>query len=184
MATATVENKQVQYTPVLTGDVVEVVKGIDSAIKRLEEAENDLEENLRNTPVIYMALRTVSAASIAKKTGVSGTTIGIWARIGRILTFEPSDGIKPSKVRKLCNEAHNNGGLKENVDEVLDRYNESTDKPTWSGAMAAIRKNMAKPVTVKTDSEKADGYIKSLLDLKKKGYILSTEQIAALDTLK
>lgn len=184
MATATMEDKQVQYSPVLDGDAVEAAQAIQAAIKQYEDASENLESKLLQTPVIYLALRTTKAADIAKKAGVSRTTIGIWARIGRILTFAPSAGVKPSEVRKLCNTAHNNGGLETNVDEVLDKYNESTDNPTWAGAMAAIRKGMAKPTTPKTDSQKADSHIKALQDLvSKKGLVLSTEQISALSTL-
>ena len=177
MATTIVEDKQVQYSPVLEGDAVEAAQAIQAAIKQYEEAEENLENKLLQTPIIWVALRTTKAADIAKPAGVSRTTIGIWARIGRIISFAPSPGIKPTDVRALCNTAHNNGGLEVNVDKVLDKYNETTDNPTWAGAMAAIRKNMKVAPTPKTDEEKVTNHLKAVIKLQEsKGYQLTDEQ--------
>lgn len=183
MAT-TMEDKQVQYKPVLEGDAIEAARNIRIAKKAFEDASATYEATLLSTPVIWASKMT--DVKIADESGVSKAMVAIYRRTGRIISFAPSAGVKPSEIATLVNTLHNAAGSsKANIDPVLDKYQTETDNPTWAGAVAALRKANKAETTPKTDSQKADGYIKSLTDLvSKKGYVLSTEQRAALDALK
>ena len=183
MATATMEDKQVQYSPVLEGNVIEVAKAIKTAKADLDNASATYEKTLLSTPVIWASKMT--DVKIANDSGVSKAMVAIYRRTGRIISFAPSAGVKPSEIATLVNTLHNAAGSsKANIDPVLDTYQTETDKPTWAGAVAALKKANKAETTPKTDSQKADGHIKALQDLvSKKGLVLSTEQNAALKTL-
>lgn len=185
MATLTTD-KQVQYSPVLEGDVIEVAKAIKSAKKVFEDAKADYEQRLLGTPVIWAS--KMSDADISRKSGVSKAMVAIYRRTGLIISFAPSAGTLPSDIAELVNDLHNaSGSSGRNIDPHLRDYRNETDEPTWAGAVAYLKKvnNIKEVKPKKTDSQKADQYIKSLTDLvSKKGYVLSTEQKAALDTLK
>lgn len=183
MAT-TMEDKQVQYKPVLEGDVIEAGKAIVAAVAAKKAADANYEEKLLLTPIIYGS--KMSDIDIAKKTGLSKAMVAIYRRTGRIMSYTPSKDVKPSDIATLVNELHNaSGSSGKNIDPHLTDYQNECDEPTWSGAIAYLKKVNKVQTEKKTDSQKADGYIKSLTDLvSKKGYVLSTEQRAALDALK
>jgi hypothetical protein len=171
-----------KYTVITDGDAVEVAKSIAAAKTALDNAQEVYEQRLLATPVIWGSKATDSV--IAKESGVSKASVGIYRRIGRVLSLKPSNGIKPSEVAAMVNKGFNApGSLKANVDSVIDALCVEKDEPTWSDAIKAIKKVTGTTGTKKSDAEKADGYIKSLTSLVAKGYALTDDQKAALAAL-
>lgn len=176
MATTIVEDKQVQYSPVLEGDVVAVAKAIHEADKAKKAADALYEERLLSTPVIYAS--KMADTDIAKKSGLSKAQIAIYRRTGRVMSYAPSAGIKPSEIATLINTLHNAPGSSgANIDPHLGTYQTECDNPTWAGAVAYLKKMNKVATTPKTDEEKVTNHLKAVIKLQEsKGYQLTDEQ--------
>jgi len=178
----------------IQSDAITVAKEIFGAKEALTNAENAFEASLLKSTAIYMGSLTDTDASIAKaiKNAYSGksitsSTVGSWRRVGGVIERCGKDNAGGATAREILTAVNLGfnapGSFTKNVDSVLIAYFAETEKPTWAGAIKAIRKNL-KPVNVpKTDSEIFDAELAKQEAQVKKGYKPSTEQVARLIAL-
>lgn len=178
----------------IQSEAIAVAKEIFGAKENLTNAENAFEASLLKSTAIYMGSLTDTDASIAKAIknaysgkSITGSTVGSWRRVGGVIERcgkDNSGGATAREILTAVNLGFNApGSFTQNVDSVLIAYFTDTDKPTWAGAIKAIRKNLKPETTPKTDAEKFDAALEKLEGLTKKAYKPTAEQKARLTAL-
>lgn len=165
---------------------IQIAKEICDAVVAKQAAEIGLEHALLKSNQLWLAPGPESAiakVTINSRTGkaVTTDTIKSWKRVGRVLDKcgDNAGGSTASEILTAINLGFNApGSFTVNVDSVLDTYFGDTEKPSWSGAIKAIRKNLKPETTPKTDSEKFDAALDKVDSLTKGGYVPTAEQKA------
>lgn len=179
-ATTLASTKQV-WEIISDADAVTALKGIAEAKQILSSAQANYEARLGLTPSVWVS--KASDSTLSKESGVSKAQVGIYRRLGRVLSFKQTEGLAPSDVAKVVNSAFNAPGSLKALDEVLGAYCTECDSPTWAGAVKAIKASLGDKAEPKSDSEKFDAAIAKAEALVKKAYKPSAEQVARLVAL-
>lgn len=179
-ATTLASTKQV-WEIISDADAVTALKGIAEAKQTLLSAQANYEARLGLTPSIWVS--KASDSTLSKESGVSKAQVGIYRRLGRVLSFKQTEGIAPSAVATVINQAFNAPGSLKALDEIISAYCVETDAPSWGGAVKAIKASLKDKTVAKSDAEKFDDALAKAEALTKKAYKPSAEQVARLVAL-
>ena len=179
MTTATLN--KTKWEIISDADAVTALRGIADAKQTLLSAQANYEERLGYTPSIWVS--KAADTTLSKESGVSKAQVGIYRRLGRILSMTPTESLAPSEVAKVVNSAFNAPGSLKVLDEVLNVYCTECDSPTWAGAVKAINASLKDKAVAKTDAEKFDDALAKAEALTKKSYVPTAEQKARLTAL-
>jgi len=181
MSAATLASTKQEWEIVCDADAVNVLKGIAEAKQILSSAQANYETRLSATPSVWMS--KASDTNLSKESGVSKAQVGIYRRLGRVLSFKQTEGIAPSAVATVINQAFNAPGSLKALDEVVNAYCVETDAPSWGGAIKAIKASLKDKTVAKSDAEKFDDALAKAEALTKKAYKPSAEQVTRLVAL-
>lgn len=181
MSATTLASTKQEWEIICDADAVNVLKGIAEAKQILTSAQANYEIRLSSTPSVWMS--KASDSTLSKESGISRAQVGIYRRLGRVLSFKQTEGIAPSAVATVINQAFNAPGSLKALDEILNAYTVETDAPSWGGAIKAIKASLKDKTVAKSDAEKFDSALDKAEALVKKAYAPTTEQKARLVAL-